>query len=295
MWSVQAPLLTFGSEEQKERFLPGMCRGELLAAHGMTEPETGSDAFQLKTTARKVEGGYRLDGHKWLVGLAPVCQFALVFATLNPELGKWGVTAFLVESDREGFEAGPAEDKVGLRTGPLGRITLRDCFVPEENRLGPEGGGVSLFNHSMLWERAFIFASHLGSMHRPLDEAEAYAGERVVFGEPIRKHQSVSTRLADMKLRTEMARLLLYKAAWSMDAGRSDPGLSAMVKLHLSEAFVENSIDAMRIHGGRSCLTEFEVERDLRDAIGGVIYSGTSDIQRQVIAQLADLGIPEAG
>lgn len=289
MWSVQEPLLHFGSEEQKKRYLPQLCSGAMLAAHGMTEAESGSDAFSLKTTAEKVSGGYILNGHKIYIGLSAIAGLALVFANTNPDVGRWGISTFLVESTFDGFSASPPRAKMGLRTNPMGDIILKDCFVPEENRLGPEGVGVSVFNHSMDWERSFIFASHVGSMARQLDDCIAFARERNLFGQSIGGFQSVSNRIAEMRLRLETSRLLLYKLAWMK--GRGDPAMleAAMAKLHISEAFAASSIDAMRIHGGRGYLSEYGVERDVRDALGGVIYSGTSDIQRNIIARV--LGI----
>ncbi|MEO1087989.1 MAG: acyl-CoA dehydrogenase family protein, partial [Acidobacteriota bacterium] len=240
LWSVQEPLLAFGNDDQKKRYLPRLISGELLAAHGMTEPESGSDAFSLKTTAEKVDGGYVLNGHKIYIGLAPVAGLALVFANTRPEVGQWGVSAFLVESSYEGYSASPAKTKMGLRTSPLGDITLENCFVPEENRLGPEGVGVSVFTSSMDWERSFIFASHVGSMARQLDESIRYAKERKQFGQSIGGFQSVSNRIADMKLRLETSRLLLYKLADKKGRGESALLEAAMAKLHLGESFVAN-------------------------------------------------------
>ncbi|MGI9264605.1 MAG: acyl-CoA dehydrogenase family protein [Gammaproteobacteria bacterium] len=289
IWSVQEPLLRFGSEQLKQRYLPRLCSGELLAAHGMTEPDSGSDAFSLRTRAEKVSGGYLLNGRKSYIGLAPVAGISLVFANTNPDAKQWGVSAFIAESGFEGYSASPPKQKMGLRTSPLGDIVLENCFVPEENRLGPEGSGVSIFNNSMDWERGFIFTSHVGSMARQLDECVQYARQRRQFGKPIAEFQSVSNRLADMKLRLETARLLLYKLAWMKERGDHAALEAAMAKLHLGEAFAANSVDAMRIHGARGYLSEYEVERDLRDALGGVIYSGTSDIQRNIITRLLGL------
>lgn len=289
IWSIQQPLLEFGSEQQKRRFLPRLCSGDLLAAHGMTESESGSDAFSLNTLAEKVSGGYLLNGRKKFIGLAPVAGISLIFANSNPEVGQWGVSAFIVESEFEGYSSSPPKPKMGLRTNPLGDILLEDCFVPEGNRLGPEGIGVSIFNHSMVWERSFIFTSHVGSMARQLDQCIEYARQREQFGKPIGQFQSVSNRIANMSLRLETARLLLYKLAWMKQQGEDAAMEAAMAKLHLAEGFAANSVDAMRIHAARGYLTEYEVERDLRDAFGGVIYSGTSDIQRNIIARLKGL------
>ncbi|MFK7959651.1 MAG: acyl-CoA dehydrogenase family protein [Phycisphaerales bacterium] len=285
LWSVQEPLLAFGTEEQKQKYMPPMCRGELIASHGMSEIESGSDAYSLQTSAEKVDGGYVLNGHKIYGGLSPVAGLSLVFAKTNPDAGQWGISAFLVESGFDGFEASPPKSKMGLRTGPLGDLFLRDCFVPEENRLGPEGAGVSIFTTSMDWERSFIFASHVGSMARQLDACIAFVREREQFGQSIGNFQSVSNRIAEMKVRLETSRLFLYKLAWMKGEGKPALQEAAMAKLHIAESFVANSMDAIRIHGGKGYMSEFEVERDLRDAIGGVIYSGTSDVQRNIIAR----------
>jgi alkylation response protein AidB-like acyl-CoA dehydrogenase len=174
---------------------------------------------------------------------------------------------------------------MGLRSCPLGDLVLEDCEVHESKRLGREGLGFGLFNESMEWERSFIFASHVGSMARQLDDTVEHAKSRVLFGEPIGKFQSVSNRIADMKLRLETAQLLLYKMAWTMDQKKPAAMGSALSKLHLGESFAANSIDAMRIFGAQGYLDEFEHERDVRDALGGVIYSGTSDIQRRIITR----------
>ena len=285
IWTVQVPLLEFGTEAQKARYLPALCKGTFLAADGITEAQSGSDVFSMQTRAERVDGGYRLTGQKCYIGLAPVADVSLIFAITDPERGSWGVSAFLVDSDSAGYEASCPQEKMGLRTEPLGDITLTDCFVPEENRLGPEGAGASIFNYTMDWERSFIFASHLGAMARQLDECIAWARKRRQFGEPIGRFQSVANRLAGMKPRLETSRMLLYRMAWVKETGGSSPMDAAMTKLQVSESFAANSLDAMRVHGARGYLGEYGVERDVRDALGGVIYGGTSDIQRNIIAR----------
>ena len=285
MWSVQEPLLMFGSELQKEKYLSGLCKGKLMASHGMTEKGSGSDAFSLVTTAEKVDGGYLLNGEKSYIGLAPLADIALVFARTNPDAGQWGISAFIVESISEGYTASPTASKMGLRSGPMGSISLQNCFVPEENRLGPEGAGMAIFNHSMDWERGFIFASHVGSMARQLDQCIEYARKREQFGQPIGEFQAVSHRIADMRCKLETSRMLLYRVASLKQQGKSAPTEAAIAKLHISESFVANSQDAIRIHGALGYMSDYEVERDLRDAMGGVIYSGSSDIQKNIIAR----------
>jgi hypothetical protein len=285
LWSVQLPILLFGTEEQKCKFLPGLCSGDLVGAHGMSEPDSGSDAYSLRTRAERVEGGYMINGTKMFVTNAPFCDLALIFATIDPSKGMGGITAFVVEKGTPGFRVSRKLEKMGLRTSPMGELIFEDCFLPEENRLGKEGAGVSIFNSSMEWERSSILASHIGAMERQLETCISYARQRRQFGQPIGKFQSISNRIADMKVRLETARLLLYKVAWSKKVGKSAVMDAALAKLYLSECFVQSSLDAIRIHGGYGYMTEFEVERDLRDAIGGTLYSGTSDIQRVIIAR----------
>ncbi|HET7009352.1 MAG TPA: acyl-CoA dehydrogenase family protein [Anaerolineales bacterium] len=289
MWSVQMPILHFGSEAQKAKYLPGMIRGDLIGAHGMSEPDSGSDAYSLRTRAERRDGGYLLNGSKTFVTNAPVADLALVFATVDRSKGMWGVTAFLVDRGTPGFRVGRDLDKLGLRTAPMAELIFEDCFLPEENRLGPVGAGAQIFSNSMEWERSCILASHIGAMERQLEEAIVYVRERQQFGQPIGKFQSVANRIVDMQLRLETARLLLYKVAWLKKSGRPAAMEAALAKLYLSESFVQSSLDAVRVRGGYGYMTEFEVERDLRDAIGGTLYSGTSDIQRNIVARLLGL------
>jgi alkylation response protein AidB-like acyl-CoA dehydrogenase len=289
MWSVQMPIFTFGSPAQQEKYLPAMIRGEIIGAHGMSEPDTGSDAYNLRTRAERRDGGYVLNGSKMFVTNAPVSDMAVVFATVDPSRGMWGITGFLVEKGTPGFTVSREIEKMGLRTSPMGELIFQDCYIPEENRLGPEGAGARIFNHSMEWERSCILASNLGAMERQLEKTIGYAREREQYGQPIGKFQSVANRIVDMKIRLETARLLLYKVAWMKKIGKPAVMEAAMAKLYLSECFVQSGLDAERTLGGYGYMTEFEVERDLRDAVGGTIYSGTSDIQRNIIARLLGL------
>ncbi len=289
LWTVQRPIVRFGTDEQKRRYLPGLCDGTLLGAHALTEAEAGSDAYSLTMRAERRGGDYVLNGTKCLVTLGPVADVALVFASTNPAAGKWGISAFVIERETPGLRASDAQPKMGLRTVPIGSLHFEDCVVPESARLGPEGAGVSISNHSLEIERCCILASQLGAMERQLQRAIAYARSRRQFGQPIGKFQSVSNRIADMKLRIEAARLLLYKVAWLVDRGQPAMMEAALLKLYLSEAFVESGMDAIRVHGGVGYLSETGVERDLRDAVGGVLYAGTSDIQRNIISRLLGL------
>lgn len=286
MWTVQLPIAHFGSSKQKLNILPRLTSGEWIASHALTEPEAGSDVFSMQTTASKVDGGYILNGKKHLITLGPVCDIAMVFAVTNPKVGKWGLSVFLVEKGTQGFEIGENRAKLGLRTVPIGDLTFKDCFIKEENRLGLEGAGWSITNHSLELDRCSVLASQVGAMQRQLEESIDYVKNRKQFGQAVGKFQSVSNRITDMKVRLETSKLLLYKVAWLKSQGKSAMLEAAMLKLHVSENFVSSSLDTIRNHGGYGYLSENEIERDLRDAVGGVIYAGTSDIQRNIISNI---------
>lgn len=292
MWSFEIPLLEFGTEAQKQRYLPRLCRGEMVAVHAMSEPESGSDAFSLRTTAARKDGRYVLNGTKMFITNAPIADAVLVFATVDRSRGMQGISAFIVEKGTPGFRVSRKLDKMGLRTSPMGEVVLEDCEVPEENRLGPEGAGVAIFNCSMEWERGGILASYLGTMERQLETCIRYARERKQFGKPIGRFQAVAHRIANMKVRLETARWLVYRVAWLKQQGKNAIMDAAIVKLYLSESFVQSCLDAVQVHGGYGYMTEFGIERDLRDSISGTLYSGTSEIQRNIIA--AWLGLPKA-
>ncbi|MEL6140163.1 MAG: acyl-CoA dehydrogenase family protein [Bacteroidota bacterium] len=289
MWTVQTPILHFGSEEQKQKYLVPAGKGEVIGAHALSEPNAGSDIFSMEMTAEKVEGGYVLNGKKHYITLGPISDFVLLFAKSIPKLGKWGVSAFLVDKDTPGYVQSEKKSKMGMRSIPFGELTFTDCFIPTEQLVGSEGLGFSILNHSLEYDRCCILASQLGAMERQLERAIAFVKERKQFDQPIGKFQSVANRIVDMKLRLETSRLLLYKTAWLKQKGETAMLEAALLKLQLSESFVASSIDAIRTHGGASYLHENGIEKDLRDAIGGVIYAGTSDIQRNIIAKLLGL------
>lgn len=289
MWAVQYPLARFGSAHLKQRFLPGLCDGSLIAGHGMSEPGSGSDAFSLATTAVEDGSGWRLNGSKTFVTNAPVANAFLVFATTNRARGFAGLCAFLVERSAPGLSVSTPLPKMGLRSSPMGELFMDDCRVPAENLLGKPNGGMAVFTVAMERERGLILASAVGTMERELERTIEYARTRRQFGQPIGKFQAVSHRLVEMKLRLESARLLLYRLGWFIDSGRSTALDSALVKLYLSESFVSSSMDALQIHGGYGYMAEYEVERQVRDAIGSRLYSGTSEIQRNLAARALGL------
>lgn len=289
MWTVQLPIAQFGSEFQKNKFLKPLSSGKWIGCHGLTETNAGSDVFNMETIAEKVDGGYILNGSKRLITLGPIADIALVFAKTNPKLGKWGVSGFIVEKGTKGFSVSENKPKMGLRTVPIGDLIFEDCFVPDENRLGKEGAGWSITISSLEYDRCNILASQLGAMEYQLESTIKFVKNRKQFGKSIGDFQSVSNRIANMKLRVETSRLMLYNVAWLKSQGKSAMMEAALLKLHLSESFVQSSMDAIRCHGGSGYLTEYEIERNLRDAVGGVIYAGTSDIQRNIISQILGL------
>lgn len=289
MWTMSIPILDFGTEEQKQKYLPPLCDGTLIGGNAMSEPEAGSDAYSLRTTATRKGDHYLINGSKTFVSNGGAGDVFLVFANSDREKGANGISAFLVERNAPGLSFGSNLDKMGLKTSPMSEMFFDDCTVPVENRLGREGAGKMLFAHSMTWERACILASAIGSMDRLLETCIAYARTRKQFGQPIGKFQMVASRIVDMKMRIESARGFLYRAAWLRGRGQSIFLEAAMTKLAISEAWVACAEDAIQIHGGYGYMREYGIERELRDAIGSRIYSGTSEIQHTIIASMLGL------
>jgi hypothetical protein len=280
------PVWKHGTKAQKDRYLPGLCSGTLIAVNGMTEPTSGSDAFSMATRAVRDGSGFRLSGTKVFSSNGPVADVAVVYAATDPDRGYLGgVTAFLVDRDTPGFRAGQKFEKIGLRSCLIGELVLEDAYVPETAVLGSVGAGGAIFTHSMEWERICLVASHVGTMERLLDQAVEYARTRSAFGQKIGKFQAVAHRIVDMKVRLEAARLLTYKAASRLEKARDVAVDASVTKLFVSEALVTSALDTVRVFGGYGLMTEYEVERALRDSIASTIYSGTNDMQRNIVAR----------
>jgi alkylation response protein AidB-like acyl-CoA dehydrogenase len=280
------PLAKFGDTDQKERYLPGVCDGSLIAANAMTEPDSGSDAFAMRTRAEPDGDGFRINGTKVFISNSPVADFALVFAVTDQEKGfHGGVTAFLVDRDTPGYEASQKFEKMGLRTSPIGELVFEDMYVPATAVIGGVGGGATLFTHSMDWERICLFASHVGTIERLLEKAVGYARTRKQFGQPIGKFQAIAHKIADMKIELEAARLLTYQAAWRLDRTRSASLDGAISKVFVSQSLLRTALDTVQIFGGYGFMTEYEVERAVRDAVGSTLYSGTTELQKNIIAR----------
>jgi hypothetical protein len=286
LWTSVVPLWRFGTTEQRSRWLPGLCSGQLIGCHAITEPEAGSDAFGLKASARGVEGGYVLRGRKTFITNAPIADLLIVFARTSEEaIGPFGITAFLVEKDTAGCSVTRPFEKLGLRTSPMSEVVLDDCFVPSSAVLGKAGHGAEVFQTSMAWERACIMASQVGLMRRTMERCIEYARARKQFGQPIGKFESVADKIANMKIAVDASRALVLRVGWLMDNGHDVTVEAAVAKVFVGEANVRTHLDAVQIHGGYGYMTELEIERSLRDAVGSTIYSGTSEIQRRIIAR----------
>jgi len=285
MWTNSIPILVYGNEQQKQKYLPGLCNGVLLGANGASEPESGSDVFAMRTIAERKGDHYILNGAKMFVTNAQVADVIVAYATLNPEWGPMGVCGFIIEKDFPGVSVSKKIEKMGLRTSPMGEVIFDNCKVPKENLLGREGRGVDVFNCSMEWERGSILASCLGTMKRQIEECVRYARQRKQFGQAIAKFQSVANRIVDMKVRYDTARMMVYRIGWLKQQGKNADGEAAIAKLYTSESFIKNCLDAVQVHGGYGFMTEFPYERELRDSVGSTLYSGTSEIQRNIIAR----------
>jgi len=289
MWTVQMPIFHFGTPKQKIKYMPKLCNGEWIGANGMTEPGSGSDAFALNTSAKLKSDYYILNGTKTFITNAPIADIFIIFANTDRNKGFMGITAFIVEKGFPGLKISKEIEKMGLKTSPMAEVILEDCKVPIENRLSREGNGATVFNDGIEWERSCMLASDIGVMERQLEICIKYAKERKQFNMPIGKFQAISHKIADMKVRLETARLILYKVAWLKKTQDKAGMEAAIAKLYLSESLVKSCLDAIQIHGGYGYSTEYELERDLRDSVGSTIYSGTSEIQRNIISRYLGL------
>ncbi len=280
------PILKHGNKLQKEKFLPGLCEGKLIGAHAMVEPGTGSDVLNVKTVVKTMNNKYVINGVKTFITNGSVADVFLVFAKIKN--GKDKLSYFIVEKNSPGLIISKNIEKMGLRTAPFTKLIFQNCKISKNNLLGQEGLGQVILHDTMAKERALILAPQIGAMQRELEECVSYSKKRTLFKKKIFDFQSISNMLADMKVRLETSRLLIYKVAWLKQNNKSAILESSIAKYYVSEACVKNSLSSLRILGGYGYSTEYEIERRLRDSIGGLIYSGTSEIQRNIIAKLLD-------
>jgi alkylation response protein AidB-like acyl-CoA dehydrogenase len=280
------PLWKHGTADQHGRYLADLCSGTRIAVNGMTEPGTGSDAFAMQTRAVPKGSGFVITGAKTFSSNAPVADLAVVYASTDRNKGfHGGITAFLVEKGTDGFRTGQTFRKMGLHNCPIGELILDDVYVPEAAVIGRVGQGAAIFAESMDWERACLVACHIGTIEWLIEQAIEYARTRKQSGQTISKFQAVSHRIVDTKVRLEAGRFLTYRAAAGLASPRTASMDASIAKLFVSESLLTSAIDTLRVFGGYGLMTEYGIERVVRDSVAGTIYSGTSDIQRNIIAR----------
>ncbi|WP_062641058.1 acyl-CoA dehydrogenase family protein [Caballeronia arationis] len=279
------PILKFGTDAQKAGYLPKLASGEVIGAFCLTEPQAGSEANNLRTRAIERDGKWVISGSKQFVTNGARAGIAIVFAVTDPELGKKGISAFIVPADTPGFNVGPPEHKLGIRASDTCPITFDDCAIPAANLLGARGEGLKIALSNLEGGRIGIAAQALGIARAAFDAARAYSHERVQFGRPIHEHQSVANMLADMQTQLNAARLLVLHAARMRTEGIACLSEASQAKLYASEMAERVCSDAIQIHGGYGFLEDYPVARHYRDARITQIYEGTSEVQRMVIAR----------
>ena len=279
------PIVLFGNEEQKRRWLPDLATGKKLAAFALTEPEAGSDAAHLKTVATRRNGGYVLNGTKIFITNAGEAQLYAVMATTRPGAGAEGISTFLVAGDSPGLKVGPRFKKMGLNGSAIAEVHLEDCTVGETDRLGDEGQGFRIAMRALDSGRIGISAQAIGLAQGALDDAIAYARERKQFGRPIAELQTIQNKIADMTVKVRAARWMTWKAAALCDAGQPFTKDASMAKLFATDAAMDITLDALQVFGGYGYLEDYPMARRVRDAKACQIYEGTNQVQRVVIAR----------
>jgi alkylation response protein AidB-like acyl-CoA dehydrogenase len=280
-----APILRFGTEDQKRRFLPKMASGEWIGGFALTEPQAGSDASALKTRARLDGDHYVIDGSKQFITSGKNGSVVIVFAVTDPAAGKKGISAFIVPTDTPGYEVMSVEHKLGQHSSDTCALAFTNMRVPVENRLGAEGEGYKIALANLEGGRIGIAAQAVGMARAAFETARDYAKERITFGKPIAEHQAIAFRLADMATKIETARQMVLHAAALREAGKPCLTEASMAKLVASEMAEEVCSAAIQIHGGYGYLADYPVERIYRDVRVCQIYEGTSEVQRLVIAR----------
>ncbi|GKZ03122.1 MULTISPECIES: putative isocaproyl-CoA dehydrogenase AcdB [Paraclostridium] len=281
---VSLPILNYGTEEQKQKYLRGIASGEMIGAFGLTEPGAGSDASAQQTTAELDGDHYILNGRKTFITNAPICDVAIVIAVTDRSKGLKGTSAFIVESKWEGFSHGAHEDKMGIRGTQTSDLIFENVKVPKENLLGKEGIGFKIAMNTLDAGRIGVAAQALGIAQGALDEAIKYTKERVQFGKTLSKFQNTQFTLADMETKVNAARWLVYDAAEKKDAGVNMTKESAMAKYYAAEIANEVAYKALQLHGGYGFIKDYPIERIYRDARIMSIYEGTSEVQKMVIS-----------
>ncbi len=282
---VCSAFLKWGTEEQKLKYLPKLCSGEWLGCFGLTEPDTGSDAANQKTRARKTDTGWVINGAKMWISMANYAKVALIFAQTDPALGYKGLGCFLVDTDQPGFKPAPIEHKMGLHASDTASIALEDVEVSDDQLLGTIGDGFKVAMSSLDSGRYSVAAGCVGVCQGCVEESVKYAKEREQFGKPIASFQLVQGMIADMVLKTDASRMLVWRAGWLKDMGRPNTLETSVAKLHATEAAVECANTAIQVHGGAGYVDDHPVERYFRDVRVTTLYEGTSQIQKLIIGR----------
>jgi alkylation response protein AidB-like acyl-CoA dehydrogenase len=282
---VCSAILRWGTEEQKRAHLPRLCTGEHLACFGLTEPDTGSDAANQRTRARRIDGGWSISGSKMWISLGSHAKVALIFAQTDPDLGRRGLACFLVDTAHPGFSSQPLHHKMGLRGSDTAALSLDEVEVPDDALLGGVGDGFKVAMSALDSGRYSVAAGCVGVCQGCVDASVAYAREREQFGRPIASFQLVQAMLADMVVETEAARGLVWRAGWLKDQGRPSTTETSIAKLYATEAAVRAANTAIQVHGGAGYVDDHPVERYFRDVRVTTLYEGTSQIQKLIIGR----------
>lgn len=286
LFACMIPIWLHGTLPQKAELLPALCAGERIATNAMTEAHGGSASFDMQSEAIKVPGGYRLTGVKSYCANAPVADICLAYFPTDAEKGFFGgISAFLLEKKKHAFGISETLQKLGLTTCKTGKITFDQLGVRNEALLGKAGAGGMIFTQSMQWERIGLSALHLGSMKRLLENAVSFAKQRTPGGIPIAKHQAISHQLAEMQAQISASKWLVYYAAWQLSHRHQVQASSSIAKLFTSETYKAMCLKLVQIYGGLGYLADHEASRSLKDAVAATLYSGTSEIQKNIIAR----------
>jgi butyryl-CoA dehydrogenase len=282
---VCSAILKWGTEEQKQHYLPKLCSGEWLGCFGLTEPDTGSDAANQKTRAKKTDDGWVINGAKMWISMGNYAKVALIFAQTDPELGYKGLACFLVDTEQDGYKPSTIEHKMGLHASDTASIALEDVHVPDDAMLGGIGEGFKVAMSALDSGRYSVAAGCVGICQGCVEESVSYAKEREQFGRPIASFQLVQAMIADMVLKTDASRMLVWRAGWLKDQGRPNTLETSVAKLHATEASLECANLAIQVHGGAGYVDDHPVERYFRDARVTTLYEGTSQIQKLIIGR----------
>ena len=280
------PIWIYGSEMQKKQWIPSLCNGQWIAANAMTEHSSGSDIFQMKSLAKRTEEGYLLTGHKTYCSNAPVADLVLTYALTNSSKGFFGgISSFVLEKEKHAFQTTSPISKLGLPTCHLGEVSFNDLAISEENILGMEGAGGVIFNKSMEWERICLGALHLGTMKRHLENVVQFVNERHSGGQSIGKNQAIAHKIAQHKVQIEAARMVTMQAAWKLDNNHRVTEIASTAKYLVSKTFEQFAVDLLQIYGGAGYRENHPAGRLLKDAVASTVYSGTSEMQLNIIAR----------